>query len=330
MKTILVTGATGFLGKYLVKRFEKEGFCVKAIGRNEKAGKEISSNNIEFIKVDLTDESKLVEVCKGVDFVVHAGALSTVWGEYRKFYEANVIGTKNIINACMQNGVERLVFVSSPSIYTEGKDKFKIKENEVPKNNKLNNYIATKLLAEEEVKKANEEGLYTVVIRPRGIFGVGDTSIIPRLINVNGKTGIPLMSDGEQLVDITYVENVVEAIFLSVIKENISGEIFNITNDESIKFKEILDMLFAELNIKPKYKNVNFRVAYSIATILEKVYRVLNIEKEPILTRYTVCTIGNSQTLDIEKAKKLLGYKPIYTIKEGLKIYSKWWRENND
>ncbi|MHC1683983.1 MAG: NAD-dependent epimerase/dehydratase family protein [Clostridiaceae bacterium] len=330
MYTVLITGATGFLGRYLVRRFEKEGFYVKAVGRNEKSGKEISSKNIEFIKADLLDKNKIIETCKDVDFVIHAGALSTVWGSYKKFYDANVIGTKNIIEACKKNSVKRLVFVSSPSIYTEGEDKFRIKENQVPKENKLNNYIATKLLAEEEIRKANLEGLYTVIIRPRGLFGVGDTSIIPRIINVNGKVGIPLINDGEQLVDITYVENVAHAIFLSVIKENINGETFNITNDESVKFKKILDMLFKELEIKPRYKKASFRIGYGIASVLETIYKLFHIEKEPILTRYTVCTIGNSQTLDIEKAKKVLNYEPIYTIEQGLKIYSKWWRENND
>lgn len=111
MSTVLITVATGFLGGYLVGRFEKEGFHVKAVGRNEKIGKELESKNVKFVKADITEESKMIDSCRDVDFVVHAGALSTVWGNYQKFYDANVIGTKNMIAACKQNGVKEKIGV---------------------------------------------------------------------------------------------------------------------------------------------------------------------------------------------------------------------------
>jgi len=330
MKKILISGATGFLGSYLVKEFNEKGFYVKATGRNVKKGEKIQNKNVEFIQCDIQNEDECIEKFKDIDYVIHAAALSNPWGDYDEFYRTNVVGTKNIIKVCKENNVKRLIHISSPSIYTDSRDRFDIKEEEAPKKNNYNNYIKTKLLAEKEVKKANNLGMYTVIIRPRGIFGIGDTSIVPRILELNKTTGIPLVREGEQIIDITHVKNVVSAIKLSLIKEDISGEIFNITNDSPIKFKEVINILSRGLDIKIKYKKLNLKTVYFISIILEGVYKIFKIKKEPLLTKYKACTILFSQTLDIKNAKVKLGYKPIVSIEEGIEEYAKWRKENYD
>lgn len=328
MKKILVTGATGFLGKYLVQQLLKDGCTVYALGRNETAGKELEKQGAVFCKGDFTDKNTVAPYFKNIDGVIHAGALSTVWGKWEDFRNINVEGTENICKLCIENGIERLVYISSPSIYSGMKDRFNIKENDFDENNDLNYYIRSKILAEKIIRKYHSIGLYTVILRPRGLFGIGDTSLIPRILAANGKIGIPLFNGGKNYVDITCVENVAYACVLASKAENINGEVFNITNGEPMEFQKILEMFLAAVGEKPKYLKLPFSLVYRIACMLEKNYRKKNKPGEPALTRYTVCTLAFSQTLDITKAISKLGYQPIKTLSEGITDYGNWKKEN--
>ena len=126
--------------------------------------------------------------------------------------------------------------------------------------------------------------LYTVILRPRGLIGIGDPSLIPRLLNANSKIGIPIFNEGKNLVDITCVENVAYACVLALNAENIKGEVFNITNGEQAKFKDILENFLYAIDEKPKYLKLPFGLLYGVACITEKIFKTFNIEKEPTLT----------------------------------------------
>ena len=188
--------------------------------------------------------------------------------------------------------------------------------------NKLNFYIRTKLMAEELIHKANEEGLPCVIIRPRGLFGIGDTSIIPRLIKANRTIGIPLLNEGRNVVDITCVENVALALRLAVESECDAGKTYNITNGEPTEFKKILEELFVQIGEETRYKKLPVGLLYFVSSVLEGVYKLFHIYKEPSLTRYTVLTLGYSQTLNIDKARVDLRYEPKMTLSEGIKKYA--------
>lgn len=330
METILVTGATGFLGKYVIKESEKENVKIIAIGRRENIGNSLKSDKTEFYKVDFSNIEELEKLFKShkIDKVIHAGALSSAWGKWEDFYNSNVLGTENIAKMCLKYNIKRLVYISSPSVYTEKRDRLNIKEDEVNETNELNYYIKTKIMSEKLLQDYIEKGLYTVILRPRGLIGIGDPSLIPRLLNANSKIGIPIFNEGKNLVDITCVENVAYACVLALNTENIKGEVFNITNGEQAKFKDILENFLYAIDEKPKYLKLPFGLLYGVACITEKIFKTFNIEKEPTLTRYTVCTLGFSQTLNIEKAKEKLGYKPKITLEEGINAYGKWWKEN--
>ena len=175
MKKVLVTGATGFLAKYVVEELSQQGYQVRAFGRNLKVGQSLENSSVAFFQGDLTKQEDLTQACQGMDMVVHAGALSTVWGPWEDFYQTNVLGTKYVLEACREVGIQRLVYVSSPSIYAASKDQFAIKESDAPQENKLNNYIRSKLASEQLFKDYPD--VPSIILRPRGLFGIGDTSI---------------------------------------------------------------------------------------------------------------------------------------------------------
>ena len=328
MKRVLVTGATGFLGKYLVSELIESGCSVVAVGRNEKAGAALSDIGAEFVKADFTEKASLDSCFCNIDCVIHAGALSTVWGKWEDFYNINVIGTKNMCELCLEHNVGRFVYVSSPSIYSSRSDRFDIREDDYDKNNDLNYYIKSKILAEGVIREYSEKGLYNIIIRPRGLFGIVDTSLIPRILRANSKIGIPLFNNGNNYVDITHVRNVAHACCLACSAPDVSGEVFNITNGEPTAFRSILEEFLAAIGEKPKYLKLPFGLVFGISSFLEWFYRTFKLSGEPALTKYTVCTLAFSQTLNIEKAREKLGYTPIISLSEGIKEYGQWWKEN--
>ena len=323
---VLVTGATGFLGKYVVKELVAEGYFVRAFGRNEAVGQSLVSDKVEFFKGDLSSKQAVEEACKGVEMVVHAGALSTVWGPWESFYQANVLGTQHVLEASRTNKIKRLVYVSSPSIYAAPKDQIGIKEEDAPTENHLNNYIKSKLLSENLFPAYPD--VPSIILRPRGLFGVGDTSILPRVLKLSQKIGIPLIKEGKQLMDMTCVENVALAIALALKADRAEGQVYNITNGEPTPFKELIEEALQGLGLTIRYKKLPAFLLGGLASSLEVLYRVLPLKGEPPLTRYTYYLLRYSQTLDISKAREELGYEPRISIKEGITQYVQDYRKH--
>ena len=326
MKKVLVTGATGFLGKYVVKELVEHGYQVRAFGRNSKVGRSLENSSVSYFQGDLTKADDVLEACKVMDLVVHAGALSTVWGPWEDFYQANVLGTKYVLEACRQTDIQRIVYVSSPSVYAAPKDQLAIKESDAPEENNLNNYIRSKLASERLFKDYPD--VSSIILRPRGLFGIGDTSILPRVINLSQKIGIPLIGDGRQLMDMTCVENVALAIRLAIEAPEAKGEVYNITNGEPRAFRDLLEESLTGLGYPIKYRKIPAFLLSGIASSLEFLYKSLNLKGEPPLTRYTYYLLRYSQTLDISKAMRELGYHPKISISEGIEQYVQDYRKH--
>jgi len=328
---ILVTGGTGFLGKRLSYCLQAMGHDVTSIGRNENVGVNLRNNGINFIKCDLRDGDAIKLICQYKDFVFHCGALSSPWGNYKDFYDINVNGTRNIIAGCKSGRVRRLIHVSTPSIYFNMEDGFDIVEDAKLPDMPVNYYAKTKRIAEEEVDNAFRQGIPVITVRPRGIFGPGDASIIPRLIRANETFGVPIIEGGQALVDVTYVENVVYALLRCMDSaDSTLGKKYNITNGEPMIMIDLLKLIFAKLNLVLKRREISFKKAYALATLMEFLYRALPLKGEPVLTQYTIGVLGKSQTLNIKAARDELGYSPKISIQEGVEEFAKWWRDKLD
>lgn len=327
-ESVLVTGVTGFLGKNIAIDFIHKGFDVIGIGRNPSVVDELEGYGLDIKKADIRDINQLKNVFKNIDYVVHSAALSSPWGKYSDFYETNVIGTKNVLEYAKDAGVKKFIHISTPSIYFDFSDKEMIKEESELPQKFCNYYALTKHMAERLVDKANEEGLFTVALRPRAIFGIGDNAIFPRLIAANRKIGVPIVDGGHNLIDITSVENVVQAVYLSVISSNdANGQKFNITNGEPMEFMDILTRLFHYLKIELKTLNISYKTLDKISSLLEFVARHIFIGAfEPYFTKYSAAVLAKTQTLDISKAKNVLGYSPIISTEESLRKFAKEWR----
>ena len=314
-KTILVTGASGFLGGRTVTKLSSEGHRVIATGRNRQR---LEALGVEVIPAQL---SELPEVAPdGIDAIVHCAALSSPWGRWREFAEANVDGTAAVIDLARRRGIRRIVHISSPSIYSRAADQLDISEDDVNPANRLNHYIVSKLRAEDLLRSAQQRGDLPelIILRPRGLVGAGDPSVAPRLLHVHSRIGVPLFRDGTNLIDLTAVDNVALAIRLALAHPEASGQAFNITNGDPRPFKQLLDQMLGLMGLQPKYRHLSARVLYPLAAVLEGVCAHLPGYPEPPLTRYTLTTIAFSQTLDITAARTQLGYRPEVSLDDAL------------
>lgn len=324
---LLVTGGTGFLGTHLAHRLQEMGHEVTAIGRNRAKGEALAKRGIRFLAADLADEGAIKAACQGQEAVFHTGALSSPWGAPAAFHAANVLGTRHIVDGCLQHGVSRLIHVSTPSIYNSYQDHLGVREDAPLPPRPVNEYARTKLLAEAEVQRGFAAGLPVVTLRPRAIFGPGDQAILPRLIQVAKRGRMPLINGGRALIDLSYVENVVDALLLGLTApERCLGRAYNITNGEPMELRVLLTTLFERLGMQVKLIELPWGLAWGIASTLEAVYRLLPGQPEPPLTRFAIGSIGLSQTLDISAARLELGYTPRINVMEGIEQFAAAYR----
>lgn len=325
---VLVTGATGFLGERLALRLTGLGYKVTGTGRNGQAGRRLEEQGIRFVSADLRHADDIRKLCFKQEAVFHCAALSSPWGAYTDFYNNNVLGTRHIAEGCLENGVSRLLYVSTPSVYFDYTERYQITEEEPFPSKPANAYAQTKMLAEQEVDRASAQGLPVITIRPRAIFGPGDRTILPRLIEANERGRVPIIDGGKAVIDATYVDNVVDALLLGLESpDTLNGRKFNITNGEPLRFGNLLDKMFAKLGQPLRALPLSYRKAYLAASAMELAARLFHPAKEPQLTRYTVGVIARSQTLDISAARNELGYSPAISVEQGMDRFAKWWKE---
>lgn len=325
----LITGATGFLGGALTRRLYSMGWDVTALGRNPKKLNQLEDDGIRVLQIDLKDKTALANACKNQEIVFHCAALPSPWGNFETFYQANVIGTRNVIRGCEEHHVKRLVHVSTPSLYFDYNSRINVKETD-PLPEPVSNYSATKILAEQELDEAFARGLATIAIRPRALFGPGDTVIFPRLIPRLQSGRLPILGDGENVVDLTYIENVVDALLLCAESPaSTLGKKYNISNGEPVKIWELVNRICDELNLPHPARKISYKTANAAATVLELLYSLIPFSPEPPLTRISVSMMANNTTLDISAAKNELGYQPKVSIDEGFDLFMKWWKEKN-
>ena len=315
---ILVTGGTGFLGQHLANALLAKGHNVSILGRNfeQKGVRELVARGAISIRADLRDRAAIEAACRGKDVICHAGAFSAPWGKREDFYGINIGGTEAVIAGCQGHGVRRLIYISSPSVVFDGNDQRFVSEDAPYPRRFASMYSFTKKLGEDRVNAASADGLPTVILRPKAIFGPGDRALLPRLIAAAQRKRLPQIGNGRNLVDLTYVENVVHAIILALDADAAIGKTFTITNDEHVLLWDEIRNVLGQLNLSTKLRQIPLPLALIAASLME--YRAALVGKEPLLTRYSAAILACTQTYDISAAKRDLLYAPFISIEKGI------------
>ncbi len=278
----LVTGATGFLGRYIVEQLIARGDRVRALCRGDQP--EFERLGVEVVCGDIRDRRQVIAACAGVDTVFHVAGVAGIWGPWRHFYETNTLGTEHVLAGCRRHCVQRLVFTSTPSVTFDGREQINIDESAPYARRWLCHYPHTKALAEQAVLAANGSGeLLTCALRPHLIWGPRDRHLIPRLLERQRAGRLRRIGDGWNLIDMVYVENAAAAHLQAADAlapgSAVAGRAYFISQGEPVNCWQWIDQILALAKLGPVRGAISTRAAWMIGATLEAMHRLGALER---------------------------------------------------
>jgi nucleoside-diphosphate-sugar epimerase len=327
---ILVTGGGGFLGQGLCRALVERGHQVTSFQRTfypalEKLG-------VRQTLGDLADTGAVRDAFAAQDAIFHNAAKAGAWGSYQSYYDANVRGTENVLAACRAQGIDKLVYTSTPSVTHSGR-------TPVEGGNEINTpygthfkapYPATKTIAEKAVLAANDAQLATVALRPRLIWGPGDTQLLPRLVERAKAGRLRFIAGGHNRMDTTYIDNAVQAHLDAfdhlAVGAACAGNAYFISNGEPRPVRDIVNGLLKAADVAPVSANIPYPVAFGAGALLEAAWHLFSLKGEPPMTRFLAEQLSTPHWYDISAARRDFGYVPKISIDEGLARLAAAWR----
>jgi nucleoside-diphosphate-sugar epimerase len=315
--TAFVTGGSGFIGGTLIERLVAEGWNVRALARSDGAAARVRERGAEPVTGDLGDAAGLRAGAEGAELAFHAAAKVEDWGDPEEFERINVRGTENVIEACRQAGVRRLVHVGTEAALMAGEPLVNVDESAPLRPDSPVLYSSSKAKAEQRVRDANGNGLETVVVRPRFVWGRGDTTLLPAIVELVRSGRFRWIGGGGHLTATTHIDNTVEGLWLAATKAP-PGGVYFVTDGEPVVWREFLSRLIETQGVTPPTGTLPAGVAGVAAGATERIWRVLRRSGHPPLTRFSVWVSSQECTLDIGRAERELGYRPVKSREEGL------------
>jgi nucleoside-diphosphate-sugar epimerase len=321
MSTAFVTGGSGFIGGALIGRLRREGWRVRALARSDAAAARVDELGAEPVRGDLEDRRALEEGAAGSEIAFHCAAKVEDWGEPEDFERLNVFGTQNALDACIAAGVRRFVHTGTEAALSAGQALVNVNEDAPLRPDSPILYAASKARAEQRVRAANGDGIETVVVRPRFVWGRGDTTLLPELVKLVNAGRFRWIGGGGHLTDTTNIDNTVEGLWLAATRAP-AGGVYFVTDGEPVVFREFVTSWLATQGVAPPAKTVPSAVAEAGAAVSERAWRLLRRPGPPPLTRLAVWVSSKECTLDITRARRELGYEPVVTREQGLAALS--------
>jgi nucleoside-diphosphate-sugar epimerase len=330
---VFITGASGFIGGQIAERLITDGRRVRVLSRRPLP--DLEARGAEVISGDLDDIHALRRGCASAESVFHVAGRVGVWGPPREFFHVNVEGTRNVISACREAGVPRLIYTSSPSVVYTGGDLRNVDESAPLCLQAPCAYPTSKAAAELEVLAAHDKNFSTVALRPHLVWGPGDKNVVPRVLALAKSGRLKIIGAGENKVDVTHITNVVDAHLLAegaLVQPGspAGGRAYFITNGEPVILWKWINNLLMELNNPPITKHVSLSTAYAAGSVLEAIWRVLPFKGEPPMTRFVAKEMATDHWFNISAARRDLGYHPLMTVAEGVKDLVAHYRAGNE
>ncbi|MCY1175558.1 2-alkyl-3-oxoalkanoate reductase [compost metagenome] len=295
-------------------------------GRRAEALQPLLERGAEFMPGDLDDQALVRRLCQGVEAVVHCAGAVGVWGRREYFEHGNVGLTEQVVEACLKQRVRRLVHLSSPSIYFDGRSHLGIKEDQVPKRFH-DHYAATKYQAEQKVFGAEEFGLEVIALRPRFVTGAGDMSIFPRLMKMQAKKRLAIIGNGLNKVDFTSIHNLNEALHSALrVGNSALGKAYNISNGTPVPIWDAVNYVMRQMELPQVTRYRSFGLAYCVGALNEGACLLWPGRPQPTLSRLGMQVMNKDFTLDISRARYSLGYEPNVSLWSALDEFCGWWK----
>lgn len=323
---VLVTGANGFIGSNLcadlIRRADLDvvGLARPTSDRSFLQG----LDKLTLAVGDITEPGSLDPAMAGVSIVYHVAGYSSDWGPWEAFRAGNVEGVRNVMEAARRHGVRRVVHVSSVSVYgfPGGVD---ITEDTPFTPRPGDRYITTKAEGEKLALSYNGQGLEVAVVRPAGVYGPNDRTttmqIAPALIG--GKFGH--VDGGAHVMAPAYIDNVVQVMRLAGDSPNAPGEAFNVVDDGRTTWREFIGWMCEDLGCAQPRLSAPAGLVFPVAAMVETCARALGAKQSPLINKYRVRAVMRDSHYSAEKAKRLLGYRPTVSTREGVRRAAAWY-----
>ena len=305
----LVTGASGFIGSALVKRLVQNGYHVRAVLHTTTPSHQ--ETQVEYIHADLTDAASLPSLVQDIDIVYHCAAQVRDFGSKKEIMDVNLKGTQNLVNACGSK-IHQFIFLShlhsTSSTY-------------------IGVYSSSKGHAEHSLLQQHKVNQFPVVIvRPGSVFGPGALTWCLRPLQAIQQSRIALIDHGSGIFLHTYLENLLDGLLHIPATGHLEGEIIEITDgDNGTTWKTYLNDLAALAGKPPIKRNISKTTAILISHLM--MFRYYLTHTPPLVTPTAVHLLTNHRTVSIEKAQKLLGYKPKIDYAEAMKHITEWLKK---
>lgn len=327
--TVLVTGASGFVGGAIVRGLLARGVAVRAMVRDPAT----APAGAEVAVADLADTAALARAVSGVTAVVHAAALLGEFGRPAEFFAVNVAGTDRLMQEAAAAGVERFVFIGSPSalMAPDGGDQLEIDESVPYPARFLNSYCETKAVAEQLVLAADTPTFTTCSLRPRAVWGPGDRHgpIVQILAKLRAGR-LPDLSGGREVrASLCYIDHLVQAVELALAAEKVGGRAYFVADAEPVAVWPTMAAVARRFGLSAPSVVVPAPVLGGALAAIETVWRIPAVARRwtPPLSRYAVALVTRSATYDLSRAEGELGYRPTVPFAEGLDRFYDWVTE---
>ena len=321
--TVLVTGASGFLGGRLAQMLVERGNAVRVLARGSSDLRHLSHLPLQIVRGDLNDVAALDEAVRGARMIYHCAACSTDWAPAETYFAANVAGTQNLLEAAIRaGGVARFLHVSTTDVY--GYPRVPCDESGPMRDAGLP-YNRTKIQGEEAVWRAHREhGLPVTVVRPVTIYGPRGKDFVVEIASLLRQRLMLLIDGGRARGGFTYVDNVASAIMDAAIHPTTLGRAYNISDGTGTTWREYTNALADALGYARPWLRLPFSAAMTLAPAMEAVQRALRLQGRPLLTRHAVHLLGQDQEFPTTQARDDFGFAPQVSLREGIERSAVW------
>ena len=332
MKT-LVTGSTGLVGSALVEILTSKGYQVRALARKTSDLSHLKTTGAEIVFGDVTDYATLPPSVKDIDIVFHCAAKVTPgWGTWKEYEETTVQGTKNMLKASAEAGVQRFLQVSSHMVYGDACQKGDVPADENTPCEALKTpptfYDYSKMLAEQACWEYHSQGKIRVsMIRIVSAYGPRDRLLADRMYK---QTSFPILfwpGDANPRYSTVYSTDIAEIAILAATNDKAIGQVYNVAGPHPVRLKEFAEALVRARGVKRTWVTMPYAVAWVWCWTMETVARLLRSKKMPYLTLASLRSIHREGNIDGSKARKELGWEPKVSLDEGTKLYVQWLRQ---
>jgi 2-alkyl-3-oxoalkanoate reductase len=324
----LVTGASGFIGTYLVKELVSQGHEVVALCQPGSHTGHLHIDGVMIATGDVTDIESLRKPCRGQNWVFHCAAIVGGYGLWDRFFKVGVEGTQNMINVAANSGVDRFIHLSSISVYGTRPVGKRFSETTPfdPNPEHWNHYVRQKIMSENEVWQAHYEGkIQATAIRPSLALGPRDRNVVRRTLNIIRSPLGAIIGDGNNRVPCVVIDELVRAVVLSASKKHAVGKAYNLSGREPITQLQYLDLHASAAGLRPLTRRLPMRFAHASCSMLEAVYRLARQEEEPFCTRIALAFAAQDFDIDCALAVKELGWRGDASYVDAINRSVEWY-----